>query len=143
MKTVFKSFSVFAIFLFLFSCGESKEEANQRLRAEVIQIHDEVMPFMGDLKSLRKEIVAKADELKSSSESDNTQKVQELILLAKQLDEAFDGMFVWMRQFKQSTDDMSEEEVEIYLLEQREMVQKVHDDITSAIEKANSELGKY
>ncbi|SNS64989.1 hypothetical protein SAMN06295967_11523 [Belliella buryatensis] len=143
MKTVFKSFSVFAIFLFLFSCDESKEEANQRLRAEVIQIHDEVMPFMGDLKSLRKEIVAKADELKSSSESDNTQKVQELILLAKQLDEAFDGMFVWMRQFKQSTDDMSEEEVEIYLLEQREMVQKVHDDITSAIEKANSELGKY
>ncbi|SIS98864.1 hypothetical protein [Belliella pelovolcani] len=142
MKTVFKSFSVFALFLFLFSCGESKEEANQRLRAEVIEIHDEVMPFMGDLKTLRKKIAAKADELESSSGSDNADEVQELRLLAKQLDEAFDGMFVWMRQFKQNTDEMSAEEVEAYLLEQKSMIQKVHEDITSSMQRAKSELGE-
>ncbi|MFN3802128.1 hypothetical protein [Belliella pelovolcani] len=142
MKIVFKSFSVFILFLFLFSCGESKEEANQRLRAEVIEIHDEVMPFMGDLKTLRKKIAAKADELESSSESDNAEKVQELRLLAKQLDEAFDGMFVWMRQFKQNTDEMSVEEVEAYLLEQKSMIQKVHEDITSSMQLAKSELGE-
>ncbi len=97
---------------------------------------------MGDLKTLRKKIAAKADELESSSGSDNADEVQELRLLAKQLDEVFDGMFVWMRQFKQNTDEMSAEEVEAYLLEQKSMIQKVHEDITSSMQRAKSELGE-
>jgi hypothetical protein len=49
-------------------------------------------------------------------------------------------MFVWMRQFKSSYDEMTEEEIETYLLDQKIKVQEVNDEIKASIAAAKLEL---
>ncbi len=141
MKSVFRSFSIFTILILIFSCGENKEQENQALREEVIEIHDEVMPHMGDLKSLRKSIINKAELLENEDEVGNEQEIIELRILANEMDDAFESMFVWMRQFKQSYEDMTPEEVHAYLLDQKGMVEKVNQDITQSMARAKAALG--
>jgi hypothetical protein len=123
----------------LAGCESNSKDQNQELKQEVIDIHDEVMPLMGDLKSLKKKIDEK-NILISQSDPENIDKIKELENLSSDLDSAFNGMFVWMRQFQSSYDDMSKDEVQTYLLEQKEKVEKVNRDIKKALTAAKKEL---
>lgn len=130
-------------FLFLFSqvsCQNEKVDENQLLKDEVIAIHDEVMPYMGELKSLKKEIDNKSDSLVRQDSLANAEEIEMLSGLSAQLDQAFDGMFIWMRQFKAPDPDTGKEEAKSYLLNQKEMVQKVNEDIKEALKQAKAEL---
>jgi uncharacterized protein (DUF342 family) len=120
-------------------CEPNIKDQNQKLKQEVIDIHDEVMPLMGDLKSLKKKIDEKK-EILTQSDPENIDKIKELETLSVDLDSAFNGMFVWMRQFQSSYDDMSQEEIETYLLGQKVKVEKVNEDIKKAIAAAKKEL---
>lgn len=131
---------IFLSFLASFvGCESNIKNQNQELKQEVIDIHDEVMPLMGDLKSLKKKIDEKKDMI-SQSDPENIDKINELETLSINLDSAFNGMFVWMRQFQSSYDDMSEVEVETYLLGQKVKVEKVNEDIKKAMTAAKKEL---
>ncbi|MCL6259494.1 hypothetical protein M3O96_10365 [Aquiflexum sp. TKW24L] len=128
------------VFFFIFACAPDKKETNELLKQEVISIHDEVMPKMDELKKLKKDILQKVENLESDSTS-NSLEIEKLNKIALDLDAAFEGMFVWMRQFKSTYDEMTPEEVEAYLLEQKLKVQVVNDQIKSSIEAANQEMG--
>lgn len=129
------------VFILLSSCQPSDEESNALLKEEVIAIHDEVMPKMGELKSLHKEVLLKIDQLKSDS-SKNADEIQELQVLAHDLDTSFEGMFIWMRQFKSTYEGMTDEEITQYLLEQKKLVEKVNVDIKKNLDNAKAELDK-
>ena len=129
------------LFILLSSCQPSEEESNALLKVEVIAIHDEVMPKMGELKSLHKEVLLKIDALKSDSVK-NADEIQDLQVLAHQLDTSFEDMFIWMRQFKSTYEGMSDEEVTQYLLEQKKMVEKVNVDIKRNMADAKAEMAK-
>ncbi|MCH7409108.1 hypothetical protein MM239_06865 [Belliella sp. DSM 111904] len=140
MNAYLRNFYILILISLSYSCTEDKAQENQKLRDEVIQIHDEVMPYMGELKSLRKDVIAKSHEIERNQGEEGAKEVESLKLLAKQLDDAFDGMFVWMRQFNQKEDEMSDEELESYLLNQKEMVKVVNEDIKTAIADAKAVL---
>lgn len=123
----------------LAGCESNSKDQNQELKQEVIDIHDEVMPLMGDLKSLKKKIDEK-NILISQSDPENIDKIKKLESLSSDLDSAFNGMFVWMRQFQSSYDEMSKDEVQTYLLEQKQKVEKVNRDIKKALTEAKKEL---
>jgi len=131
-----------AVFFFLSACAPDKKESNEKLKEEVISIHDEVMPKMDELKKLQKEISQKSKDLAGDSIA-NSQQIEKLNAIVADLDAAFEGMFVWMRQFKSTYEDMSPEEVEVYLLDQKIKVQEVNDQIKVSILAANKELGNY
>ncbi|EOZ93251.1 hypothetical protein A33Q_3841 [Indibacter alkaliphilus LW1] len=120
-------------------CAEKKENTEE-LRDEVIAIHDEVMPLMGEIKSLRKDILKVSEGLYQEDSVDNAEKIKSLQALANKLDEAFDGMFVWMRQYQSSPEALSEQEYREYLLDQKEKVEKVNSDIKTAMAEAKSVL---
>lgn len=132
-----------SIFIFLivlsFSCGPSPSEKNQQLRDEVIAVHDEVMPLMGKLKSLEKEAATAAEELEASGSEDTT-KIEELKALAFDLNQAYEGMFVWMRQYETEDGELTPEEVKAYLDDQMIKVSVVNEDIKAALEKAEELL---
>jgi hypothetical protein len=128
-------------FIFFSSCNFNDEASNDLLKEEVIAIHDEVMPKMGELKSLHKEVLLKIEGLKSDS-LENAGKIQELQVLANDLDSSFEGMFVWMRQFKSTFEEMTDEEITNYLLDQKKLVEKVNADIKSILDVARVELDK-
>lgn len=141
MKNIFKIFGSFLFLaLIVSSCKQEQVDENQVLKQEVIDIHDEVMPRMGELRSLKKSLLEKVEQLGAEDAEENAEEIKRLQVYADNLEDAFEGMFVWMRQF-QSNYEGSEEEVYEYLLEQKVLVEKVNRDIKSSIENAKKELG--
>lgn len=137
---MYSRLTLFTFFFFLvIGCGQSEKEKNQALKDQVIAIHDEVMPKMGELKALKREIDEKATNLRAElSESE----LEDLSRISNDLDQAFEGMFVWMRQFKTDYTDMTEDEIKEYLLDQKVKVEKVNVDIKTSLSDAKEALGK-
>lgn len=125
-------------FILLFSCSGGKNE-NQALKDRVISVHDEVMPEIGRLKSLQNKLREKGDSLEQASSASENH-VQSLEAAAQSCEVAYEGMFVWMRQFESDYEDMTEEETKSYLEEQLRKVEKVRDDIKSALSVSDSLL---
>ncbi|EIM76690.1 hypothetical protein A3SI_09583 [Nitritalea halalkaliphila LW7] len=117
------------------SSEEKKIAENEALRDEVIAVHDEVMPYMDELKALKRKVLADAES------GEGPLSAEEAEDLATELDAAFDGMFAWMRQFKVKNDEMSPEEVEEYLNDQMAKVRVVHEQITRALQKGREATG--
>ena len=130
---------IFGLFLIFQSCGSGQAEENTKKRAEVIAIHDEVMPKMGQLKSLEKSALEKAEEL-SALENVDSARVRELNDLALELDQAYEGMFVWMRQYETEDGERTPEEVQVYLDQQMVLITEVNKNMKSALAKADSLL---
>lgn len=130
---------IFSLVLLMQACGPSQNEINSERRTEVIAVHDEVMPKMGQLKSYEKKALQKADEY-AAMDSIDTSKAQEMEDLALELDQAYEAMFVWMRQYDTEDGERSPEEVKVYLEEQMESVGEVNQKIKTALAKADSLL---
>jgi hypothetical protein len=127
--------------LFLFqSCANKQVEENKILRGKIIAVHDEVMPKMGQLKSLEKAALQQVEELQNAEVPDLA-KIDSLKTIANQLNQAYEGMFVWMRQYTLEDGEQTPEQVKAYLDEQLVLVSKVNDDIKSALAEA-AELPK-
>lgn len=126
---------VFTLLIFFQSCGNKQVEENKAQREQVIAVHDEVMPKMGQLKSLEKAALQKAEELQNSDTPD-LEKIESLKSLASQLNQAYEGMFVWMRQYDTEDGEQTPEEVKAYLDEQLLLVSKVNEDIKAALAQA-------
>ena len=126
---------VFTLFIFIQACGNKQVEENKTQREQVIAVHDEVMPKMGQLKSMEKAALQKAEELQNSDTPDQ-KKIDALKNLATQLNQAYEGMFVWMRQYNTEDGEKTPEEVKAYLEEQLILVSKVNEDIKAALAEA-------
>lgn len=127
---------LFPLALFL-SCGPDKDQ----LKDEVIAIHDEVMPHMGRLQSLQKELAEEADLLALEDSVVNFDQIALLRNTSTELGLAYEGMFVWMRQFEPEQGEMTKEEYEAYLNEQIILVETVKEDINQALEKGERLAG--
>lgn len=131
--------SSLSLFFILSSCGTSPKEENKALRDSVIAVHDEVMPLMSKLKSMEAKAVKTAEDLEAT-ENPDMQKVDELKALAYDLNQAYEGMFVWMRQYEQEDGDRSPEKVKAYLEGQMLKVEVVNEEITSVLSRAEELL---
>mgnify|MGYP006209256321 FL=1 len=130
---------IFILFIFFQSCGNKQVEENKAHREQIIAIHDEVMPKMGQLKSMEKAALQKAEELQKSDSPDQA-KIEALKNLATQLNQAYEGMFVWMRQYSTEDGEQAPEQIKAYLDEQLVLVSKVNEDIKAALAQADSLL---
>jgi hypothetical protein len=133
-------FLVVSTFMFFSSCGSSEESEVERMKREVIAVHDEVMPLMGELRSFQRSLEEKADELESQG-VDSTF-VADYRTAASACSAAYDGMFVWMRQFDMRMEEMNEDQSLAYLEDQAIKVAKVNEDIKVALSKAESLLAE-
>lgn len=123
----------------VFSCSP-KENKNELLKEKVIQVHDEVMPKIGELKAYQKKLNELAENLEQSEDSADIEKAAALKEVAAECEQAYDGMFVWMRQFDVDLEEMSEEEAKLYLEEQLEKVGKVKNGILQALRESEALL---
>tara|TARA_A100000171_G_C2129695_1_gene145881 strand:+ start:475 stop:882 length:408 start_codon:yes stop_codon:yes gene_type:complete len=130
-----RAFSLFVIILFVFAC-EKKEDKFDTLKTEVFAIHDEVMPKMGELMSLKKKVL---DKVEGSANPD------ELRDIALSLEKAQEGMMSWMNDWsKNSTphvnNESTEEEKMTFINAEIVRVKKVKEDINSSIAAAKKAL---
>jgi hypothetical protein len=130
MKKLLFLFSFFLVF----ACNQN--DNGKALTDEVLNIHDEVMPKIGELMSLRKKVL---DQVEGSSNPD------ELRNIALELDEAQKGMMQWMNDWSKNSapfvnGETTKEEKMAYLNAEKERVNKVKEDINNSIEKAKAVL---
>ena len=125
--------------MLVLACANPLIEANKAMRAQIIGVHDEVMPKIGQLMSLEKKALAQADSL-FAQDSTATTDIEAMRSLAGQLNQAHEGMFVWMRQYSLDEEGKTPEELKTYLDEQLVKVNQVNADIKAALEQAASKL---
>lgn len=125
--------------MLVLACANPLIEANKAMRAQIIGVHDEVMPKIGQLMSLEKKALAQADSLFAQDSTASTN-IEAMRSLAGQLNQAHEGMFVWMRQYSLNEEGKTPEELKTYLDEQLVKVNQVNADIKAALEQAASKL---
>lgn len=118
------------------ACGPGKKEELQTLKDEVMSIHDEVMPKMGELRNVRKQLMLQADSL---MESDSV-RAAILITAADNIGEANESMMQWMRNYEPEFEGTEEEAMQ-YLQGQKESIQKVKEDMLGSVAKGREVLG--
>lgn len=108
----------------------SEAEKEHILYKEVMAIHDEVMPLMGELMAMNKKI---------KNKDSSSQKATELVVY---LEEANESMMDWMRKFNPNIDNMTHEETMNYLEEEKKKIVEVREKMLSAQNKASAFLSE-
>ena len=127
---------IFILFIALsvISCSPSE---NERLEKEVLDIHDEVMPWLDDMKLLRRKLLKSPfDNKADSSKADEA---------AIALHRADSFMWAWMYQYKpvnKVRDSMTDAQLNDYLIHQREYIAHVNTSMKNAVKRANEILKK-
>lgn len=118
-------------------------ESFEKLKAEAMEVHDEIMPKMGELMELKGEITKKAE---AGELSDQTA----ISIAAENLKASHDGMMSWMKDYSEKfpyesttpeTKEIMEEKLPI--LEQEVVeIKNLRDRTMKAIENAQELLKK-
>ncbi len=106
------------------------------LKSEVLFLHDEVMPKMGALRRVRKDLMLQADSI---VELDSA-KAQMLNGLANDIGNASEGMMQWMRAYEPDFEG-TEEELRAYFEEQKQAIQEVKNQMESTLAMGEKALG--
>lgn len=145
MKSMLFFFTMFSICC-LFNCSgktaaESEETVEKKLWDDMMVIHDEVMPAMGDIFKYSKTLQTYLD---STEVIDSTLRIQ-IEGTIEELNEADDGMMDWMAELKQPTElrkTKSDQEVIIYLKSETEKIKVVKQQMEASIEAAKKMVAK-
>lgn len=135
MKTGYQ-IGVLFLLMAVFSCQE--DHAIENAYAQVLALHDEVMPQMSTMSGLEmtlQEIVK--DSTISQSGLDSLQSC------LKQLGDAEEGMWEWMNQFKKPEAGTDKSEALRYLDDKKESIRVVGEAMTSSMESAQKLVDQY
>ncbi len=137
-------YSILTLLAIFTSCNQlSKEEQEfDILMQKVIDVHDEVMPKMGEMSGIIKELETKID---TTAQGQSYAKAQQ------DVKDAYDFMMSWMSEFSDTFPHQEEDQkvdaekmsLQIKLLQKEEVkVNKLKDQINASIENAKQILKK-
>ncbi|MEQ8245614.1 hypothetical protein [Fulvivirga sp.] len=152
--TYLKNILPFLLIIMLISACENKTTEQQEevvtdeipeevkiekaLYDDVMDVHDEMMPKMENMMSIKGQLKEKVDLLKE--EAAQSQLVLEIEAAIQSLETADEAMMNWMRQFDPETDSLSHEEIVEYYTLQKKKMDSVKVIMVEAIESASAKL---
>lgn len=124
--------SLIVLSALLISCGEKKSQL-KTLESDVIEVHDEIMPKMKEMLTLRNKMVAIGDSLGALGNADSS------IYYAKanSLLKADAMMMDWMHGYEIDLSSYSEEEAIKYLENEKNKISEVKKVMLEAMADAN------
>lgn len=134
-------YALVALGIALTACNQ-KKKLEDELFKEVMDIHDEVMPEMGTLRSMSKSIQVQIDSLGADSTYQDASQRKQMEEIVEKLKKANESMMEWMRQFEHVEEGTPHGEVMKYLKEQKRMIEKVRDDMLEARKEGEYYLNK-
>lgn len=134
MKQTIAIFLMITLFATIGCSTKPKEDDQEKvseksLYDQVMDIHDEVMPSMGELNRLKRELKDKVEKSPDLVE-EKRKEMEETILT---IESASKSMMVWMREF--NPEDYEGEELTKYLQSEMKRVQQVKETMLEALEK--------
>lgn len=149
-----RSFYYLIVIFITISCSTSTRESDAEsgnlspeqqkvsdLEEQVIEVHDEVMPRMGTLVSLKEQLESENIKLESSEQAGAQDQVIVNSLVMENLDTAHESMMDWMRNF-QGVDLGGDPNANLeYLQEELDNINMIKQQVEDAIAAAEETLG--
>ncbi len=154
MKSFIIKTSVVVLSTFIFQCNPTSKESEQSIESEelpaevkieqtlydeIMTVHDEMMPKMDYIMSIKGQLIERADSIRQ--QTPESTEIEEILSAVKGLEEADEAMMQWMRQFDSKSELPHKEKVKYYAL-QKEKMDSVKVVMTNAMEKGANLLGK-
>lgn len=124
------------------SCGEKKKSQQDLLYDEVIAIHDEIMPKMGDIMKYKKLLTQRVNTLIDEGMEENAVTIEAVKKAVADLEVSHEEMMDWMHQFNPEFKDMTEKEIMDYLNDQKTKIEQVGKTTSEALTNAEKLLNK-
>jgi len=121
--------------MFAYACNQ--KDRVEKLKTEVMAVHDEVMPEMDNLMNLKKQLENRILTLDSAGA--NTDEIKRFV---QNLVEADEAMMDWMRNYKDPSPEMSEGQALEYLQDKMESIKEVKRKINSSKAAAETALNQ-
>ena len=119
------------------ACGDPKQEVVDNLRNEAIDLHDEVMPRMGEIMTLSSQLKDLREEMRNDSVDSATLAMEPYSDQIVALEAAHEGMMQWMADYEPDYDkEHPLDSAVVYYEAQRASIVQVKEDIEQSIEKA-------
>lgn len=138
--------NILSLSILFIACDHNANDT-QKLQAEVIAVHDSVMPMMGTFVRDNiqvKSLLTKMDSLKKAMPALDTLKEREdLNNLQISLSEANDAMTDWMHNFEPAPENKSTDEIKDYFQNELEKVKALQNKFTEAEKTSKLVLEKY
>jgi hypothetical protein len=137
MKTIL----ILLMALTLFSCSNPQQEEIKRLKGKTIELHDVVMPRMGEVAELSSQL----KELREQMINDTTDSVSAVrASISKQvesLDMAYEGMMDWMANYEPGYENENPiDSAIVYYTGQEKEIEEVKTNIEVSIDDAGKLL---
>lgn len=116
------------------ACSQTKKEDTKGLKDQVMEVHDAVMPKMGELRMTEKQLLVMADSV-----AGDTAAAARYRELAVAVSSANKSMMTWMHGFDPDFAG-SEEEVKAYLEGQLKEIEEVKRLMLSSLEEGQKAL---
>jgi len=133
LKNIYVFCSLAFIVIHTGSCKPESDKVAQ-LEAEVMKIHDEVMPKMTDLATAKKELGVALE-----NGADSTMVFEYL----SKVEEADEAMMVWMDEYESPSETSTEAEKLTYLNLELGRINKVKEKMLKAIKDATTFTAQY
>ncbi len=139
LKMIKSPFFVLLVLGFLLSfsaCKSENKEAETLLNQEIMKVHDEVMPKMGDINRMKRQLSAYKDEVPDDNAAMKDSLINAILLLAK----TEDNMNDWMAGYKYPNPEMKHDDIIKYLKGQQDTIKQINDDVFMTIAIGNGLL---
>ncbi len=127
--------------LMVISCSNPQQDEIKKLKATTIELHDEVMPRMGEVAELSSQLKAIREEMINDT-SDSVSLVR--LTISNQIDEldmAYEGMMGWMADYEPGFENENPTDSSIvYYSGQEKEIKEVKTNIEESIDEAENLL---
>lgn len=135
------SLGILACMFFGYACKSRTSDATLKVLADqVMAVHDEVMPKMGTLHTLKKKLSNKSEEILEAEADNMSQSLQEIAKHQSALEDAEDKMMEWMHSYDRNWHEKPGEEAKLYLTEEKKRISEVKTAILESITNAEKFL---
>lgn len=133
------------ILLMFSACGngdnehqEAQQEQISQMHEQVMEIHDEAMPWMRPLGDYLEQAERKLDSLQLEDAPE--ERIAEKRELINRIRETREAMNEWMQQYDEPGEDMAYEQAVEYLVMERDRISRIRDRMQEALEQAETHL---
>lgn len=130
------AFLICAFFALMMACKSENKESESKLNQDIMAVHDDVMPKMGEINRLKRQL----SQYKDAVPEENAEMKDSLINTILMLSKMEDNMNDWMGNYKYPNPDATHEQMLTYLTGQRDTVKQLSNDIYMSIAIANGFL---
>ena len=118
------------------ACKSENKEAETLLNQEIMKVHDEVMPKMGEINRMKRQLGEYKDAVSDENAAMKDSLINAILLLAK----TEDNMSDWMAGYRYPNPKLKHDEMMKYLKGQQDTIQQISNDVFMTIAIGNGLL---